>query len=276
MPGRLTICATPIGNLDDIPPRLTATLEDADIVFAEDTRRTGGLLTHLGVSTPMRSFFAGNEQQRVDELRAHLVDGHHVALVSDAGMPAISDPGSLAVETAVAIGATVSAIPGPSAVTTAVAMSGFAGDRFLFLGFLARKGAERSRDVQRVVESTVPVVFFAAPSRVHRDLDAVADAGGGNRRIAVARELTKIHEEVWRGTVADAASEFADEGRRRGEFTIVVDAAPEVIATVDDAVADARDRIAAGASPSDAVRTAASEHGVSRREVYDVVVKGDS
>lgn len=275
MPGRLTLCATPIGNLDDASPRLASTLGAADVVFAEDTRRTGTLLTHLGVHTTLRSFYAGNERQRLDELRGLLEQDHHVALVSDAGMPTVSDPGARAVELAVSVGATVSAVPGPSAVTTAIAVSGFPADRFLFLGFLGRRGRERASDVDAAVASAVPVVLFAAPSRIHDDLAAIGQAGAGDRQIVIARELTKLHEEVWRGTVDEAVEVFSRSDRRRGEFTVVLDAAPVVPASMDDALVAARAQIAEGASPSDAVRSVAGELGVSRRELYDRVVKGD-
>lgn len=275
MTGRLTLCATPIGNLDDASPRLAATLADADTVFAEDTRRTATLLAHLGVRVPMRSFFAGNERSRLDELRGLLGDGQHVVLVSDAGMPVVADPGRSAVEVAVALGAEVSAIPGPSAVTTALAISGFGADRFVFIGFLARKGAARQRDLAAIVEEQRTVVFFAAPSRLHLDLDELSAAGAGSRSVAVTRELTKLHEEVWRGTVEGAAAEFATEGRRRGEFTVVVEGAVPEPATIDEAVDAAMARIADGTSPSDAVRDVSSTMGVSRREVYERVVKGD-
>ena len=275
MPGRLTLCATPIGNLGDASPRLASTLDAADVVFAEDTRRTGTLLTHLGVRTTLRSFYAGNERQRLDELRGLLEQDRHVALVSDAGMPTVSDPGARAVELAVSVGATVSAVPGPSAVTTAIAVSGFPADRFLFLGFLARRGRERAADLDAVVASPVPVVLFAAPSRIHDDLGAIARAGAGDRRLVVARELTKLHEEVWRGSVDEAADAFADGDRRRGEFTVVLDGAPVVPTSMDDALVATRARIAEGASTSDAVRSVAAELGVSRRELYDRVVKDD-
>lgn len=274
MSGRLTICATPIGNLADVSPRLVAALTGVDVVFAEDTRRTAKLLHHVGAHTPMRSFFAGNERNRLEELRELLEGGGHVALVSDAGMPSVSDPGASAVAVAVEVGADVSVIPGPSAVTAALAVCGFDADRFVFYGFLARRGAARTADVESIAHEHRTVAFFAAPSRVHLDLEALAEAGAARRSVVVARELTKLHEEVWRGSVADAATEFGSEDRRRGEFTIVVEGAPDVGASIDEAVALALDRIARGATTSAAVRDVASELGVSRREVYDRVVKG--
>lgn len=273
MPGRLTLAATPIGNLADTSARLADTLTGADVVFAEDTRRTATLLGHVGVRVPMRSFFAGNERERLDELRDLLTDGRHVVLVSDAGMPTVSDPGASAVRVAVEVGADVTAVPGPSAVTMALAVSGFPADRFVFAGFFQRRGAGRAGDVARVVGEDRTVVWFAAPSRIHKDLDALVAAGAGDRPVVVARELTKLHEEIWRGTVADAAAEFRTDDRRRGEFTVVLAGVESSPASVDDAVDEAVERIAAGASASDAVREVAAELGVSRREVYDRVMR---
>lgn len=273
VPGRLTLCATPIGNLADASPRLSATLAEADVIFAEDTRRTATLLAHVGATTPMRSFFAGNERSRLDELADLLAAGEHVVLVSDAGMPSVSDPGASAVRVAVAAGATVSAVPGPSAVTSALAVSGFGADRFVFAGFLPRKGADRPRAMEAIRDEERTVVFFAAPSRLHHDLSALRDAGAGERQVVIARELTKLHEEVWRGSVGAAADEFSDAARRRGEFTVVVEGATPEPPSLDDAVADARRRIGEGATTSDAARDAARERGVSRREVYERILR---
>ena len=275
MPGTLILCATPIGNLGDASRRLADALAAADVIYAEDTRRTGVLLSHLGVVTPMRSFFTGNERSRLDELRTDLEEGRTVALVSDAGTPVISDPGATAVATAVAAGALVTAVPGPSAVTMAVALSGFDGDRFVFDGFLPRKGRARSEALAAIAGETRTIVVFASPHRVADDLADLASAAGEGRRVAVARELTKMHEEVWRGTLASAATEFADVDRQRGEFTLVLEGAPRAEASVEEAVDLARDLISAGSTTSDAVREASRAVGVSRREVYERVVRPD-
>jgi 16S rRNA (cytidine1402-2'-O)-methyltransferase len=273
MPGTLIVCATPIGNLGDVSSRLAEALGRSDVIYAEDTRRTGVLLSHLGVTTPMRSFFTGNERSRLDEMRSDLQEGRTVALVSDAGTPVISDPGASAVALAVASGATVTAIPGPSAVTLAIAMSGFDGDRFVFDGFLPRKGRERGAALSAIASEMRTVVLFASPHRVADDLVDLASACGGDRRVVVARELTKLHEEAWHGSLAEAAAEFAGPDRRRGEFTLVVEGAPAAEASIDDAVDLARGLIADGASTSDAVREAAGAVGVSRREVYDRILR---
>ena len=150
MAGTLILCATPIGNLGDLSERAVDALSNADVIFAEDTRRTGKLLKHIGASVPMRSFFAHNEKSRLEEMTEHLEQGHTVVLVSDAGMPVVSDPGMTAVDAAIGVGATVTALPGPSAVVTALAVSGFDGDRFVFEGFLPRRGAARSVVVEAI------------------------------------------------------------------------------------------------------------------------------
>lgn len=272
MPGTLIVCATPIGNLGDASPRLAETLEAVDLIYAEDTRRTAKLLHHFGVSTPMKSLFAGNENQRLDDIKAQLGEGATIALVSDAGMPVVSDPGAAAVEVAASVGATVTAVPGPSAVTSALAVSGFTGDRFVFMGFLPRKGRDRSDSLESIATEERTTVVFAAPSRVGADLQALSGACGAERKVVVARELTKIHEEVWRGTVSDAAATFGDPARARGEFTVVVEGALPVEPNLDDAVDAATSLISRGTSTSDAVREIASSHGVSRRELYDRVL----
>ena len=272
MSGTLIVCATPIGNLADASPRLAETLGAVDLIYAEDTRRTAKLLNHFGIATPMKSLFAGNEQARLDDIEQRLGEGATIALVSDAGMPVVSDPGAAAVEMAANAGATVTALPGPSAVTSAIAVSGFSGDRFVFVGFLPRKGTERTLAIESIAAEERTTVMFAAPSRVAADLQAVADACDAARRVVVARELTKIHEEVWRGTVAQGASTFGDPARARGEFTVVVEGAAPKEPDLDSAVVAATALIARGTSTSDAVREIASSHGVSRRELYDRVL----
>jgi 16S rRNA (cytidine1402-2'-O)-methyltransferase len=250
------------------------TLRDADVIFAEDTRRTAKLLNHLGISTPMRSFFAGNQEQRLAELRIQLAEDRTIALVSDAGMPVVSDPGASAVVAAVESDATVTAIPGPSAVGTALAVSGFNGDRFVFEGFVPRKGAERTAAMQRIAREERTTVFFAAPTRVAKDLSDLAAASGVARRVVVTRELTKIHEEIWRGTASAAAGEFASPERARGEFTVVVHGSDRPEPDMDAAARAVASLIGEGSSTSDAVRSAAEAFGVSRRELYDRALRG--
>lgn len=273
MPGTLLVCATPIGNLADASERLADALASADVIFAEDTRRTAKLLSHLGITSPMRSLFQGNERSRLAELERHLENGATVALVSDAGMPTVSDPGAMAVDAAISSGARVIAIAGPSAVTAAIAVSGFSADSFVFGGFLPRKGTARKAAIDDLAGQTRTVVAFSAPSRIHKDLEDLAGACGADRRIAVCRELTKLHEETWRGTLGAAVEEFTPADRRRGEFTLVVEGRTLDVASIDDAVAAALSAIDEGASTSDAVRSTADLLGVSRRQLYDRVLR---
>jgi len=267
--GTLIVCATPIGNLEDVSPRLRATLEAADVVFAEDTRRTGKLLDRFGIQAELRSFFVGNEQQRLGELRERLRRGETVALVSDAGMPSVSDPGVLAVRMAADVGAQVSVVPGPSAVTSALALSGLGGDRFVFEGFLPRSPGERGRRMAAIEGDDRPTVLFSPPTRVAQDLADLAEHVGDERLVVVAREMTKLHEEVWRGTLRDAAKHWESAVQPRGEFTLVI--APAVARPPDMAEAlDAVDELVAGGQRlSTAVREVAETQGISRRMLYE-------
>lgn len=266
MPGRLILCATPIGNLGDASPRLRETLAAADVIFAEDTRRARTLLTALGVDRPTRSFFAGNEEQRHPELASRLAAGETVALITDAGTPSVSDPGVSAVAVARSGDAAISVIPGPSAVTAALTWSGFPAERFVFEGFLPRKG--RARVLAALAREGRTIVLFASPHRLLEDLDALAGALGSERAVCVTREITKKFEEAWWGTLAEARAEWS---RRepRGEFTLVVAGADPAPMGVDQAVAEARRMMAEGSSRSEAARRAAAEGGLRKAEVYD-------
>jgi len=268
------LCGTPIGNLSDATQRLATALADADVVFAEDTRRTATLLRHLGVERPMRSYFAGNEAQRASELRERLEAGEVVALVTDAGMPTVSDPGLSAVRVARAAAADITVVPGPSAVTAALAVSGLASDRFVFEGFLPRKGGDRRRRIAQIAAEERTIVLFAAPSRVARDLADLAEALGGERQISVSRELTKLHEEVWHGTLDEASRHWPTGGTALGEFTLVVSGAHPETADPGMLLAEVDAEEAGGASRSDAVRSVARRHGVSRRALYDAAIRG--
>ncbi len=270
--GKLIICGTPIGNLGDVPDRLRAALGDADLIYAEDTRRTATLLRALDIKAEVRSYFLGNEDRRAVELAERLRAGDVVALVSDAGMPAIADPGYTAVNAAIDVGAEVTVIPGPSAVTAALAVSGLPANRFVFEAFLPRRSKDRRDRLNQLAEEERTIVLFSGKNHVVADLEDMAEELGGDRRVAVVRELTKVYEEVWRGTLADAASHWS--GREmRGEFTIVVAGANAKLADFDRTVASAIDAIESGESMADAVRRIASESGVSRRELYEAVLK---
>ncbi len=270
MSGTLILCATPIGNLDDAPPRLAAALAGADVIYAEDTRRSRTLLAHLGVDKPLRSFFAGNEAERAAELAERLRAGHTVALVTDAGTPALSDPGYLAVRSAVDVGADVTVVPGPSAVTAALAVAGLPAERFTFEGFLPRKGGPRRRRLEEIGRRRETTVVFASPTRLAADLADVASIDP-RRRVVVARELTKLHEEVWRGTAEDAASRWSDGAR--GEITIVIAGAAAPDTDVGAAVDKVLTREGEGATFADAVREVAADEGVSRRLLYQAALE---
>lgn len=271
MAGTLILCAGPIGNLGDAPPRLAEALSAADVVYAEDTRRARILLEHLGVEADCRSYFAGNEERRTAEIAVRLEAGATVAVLTDAGTPGISDPGLSAVRAAVGAGATVTGVPGASAVTLALAVSGLPADRFVFEGFLPRSGRDRALRLEALSGEPRTAVLFCSPRRLARDLADLAASGGADRPCVVCRELTKVHEEVWRGTLAEAARHWA-ESEARGEVTVVVGGAPAAPPDLDAAVAEARLRIEQGDRPSAAVRAVATDRGVSRRDLYQRVI----
>lgn len=271
MTGALYVCGTPIGNLDDVSPRLRSTLESVDLIYAEDTRRTAKLLNHLGISTPQRALFAGNEVSRSIELLTALEDGSNVALLSDAGLPGISDPGSEAVRRAHESGIDVIVVGGPSAVTMAVAGSGFGGGGFSFEGFLPRKGRDRSDRLSVIASETRPVVLFASPRRLHSDLADLRERCGGRREVYVARELTKLHEETWVGTLDSAVERWA--GEVKGEVTLVLGPTEAEGPSLDQSIADAERAMEQGLSLSEAARSTASRTGVSRRDLYEALIE---
>ncbi len=271
MSGRLVICATPIGNLSDVSARLRQALTEADVVFAEDTRRASKLLSAIQAGTPTRSYFEGNEAKRAVEIRELLRAGQTVAVVSDAGMPGVSDPGRRAVEAAREVRASVTVIPGPSAVTSTLAVSGFDADRFVFEGFLPRKGKDRRAVLDRIGAETRTTVVLASPKRLAADLADLAEVADSDREICVARELTKLHEEVWWGDLAEAVAYWG--GREvKGEVTLALAGATPPAADLSAAVVRVQQLIAEGASPSAAVRDVAAEAGVGKNALYEAVL----
>ena len=267
-PGVLVLAGTPIGDVDDASPRLRAELAGADVIAAEDTRRFRALLQRMGVRTSARvvSYFEGNEAARTPELVEALVGGARVLVATDAGMPSVSDPGFRLVSAAVAAGVRVTAVPGPSAVLTALAVSGLPVDRFCFEGFLSRKAGERSRQLARLADEPRTMVFFEAPHRTAETLAAMAEAFGGARLGAVCRELTKTYEEVRRGPLADLAAWAAEQVR--GEVTLVVAGADAPVADVGSAAADVATLVAAGARLKPAVAEVAERDGIARNALY--------
>ncbi|MFC4033748.1 16S rRNA (cytidine(1402)-2'-O)-methyltransferase [Streptomyces polygonati] len=273
--GVLVLAGTPIGDPSDAPPRLGVELAGADLVAAEDTRRFRRLAQALGIEVTARvvSYFEGNEAGRTPELVEALVGGARVVLVTDAGMPSVSDPGYRLVAAAVERGITVTAVPGPSAVLTALAVSGLPVDRFCFEGFLPRKAGERLARLREVAADRRTLVYFEAPHRIDDTLGAMAEVFGGQRRAAVCRELTKTYEEVRRGPLKELAA-WAAEGVR-GEITVVVQGAPEPgpsELTPAELVARVAVREAAGERRKEAIAAVAVEVGLPKREVFDAVV----
>jgi 16S rRNA (cytidine1402-2'-O)-methyltransferase len=271
--GVLVLAATPIGRPDDASPRLAAELAGADVVAAEDTRRLRRLAAELGVVVGGRvvSYFEGNERERTESLVESLVSGDRVVLVTDAGMPSVSDPGYRLVAAAVERDIAVTSVPGPSAVLAALAVSGLPVDRFCFEGFLPRKAGERSRRLADLAEEQRTLVFFEAPHRTATTLTAMAEAFGPERRGAVCRELTKTHEEVRRGPLAELA-ETMSEGVR-GEVTIVVEGSgpPEVLDDPATLAALVSAEEHAGVARKQAIQDVARRSRVPRRVVYDAV-----
>ena len=276
--GLLVLAGTPIGDPADAPPRLAEQLRTADVVAAEDTRRLRRLAQELGVEPAGRvlSYFEGNEAARTPELVARLSEGAHVLLVTDAGMPSVSDPGYRLVAAAVEAGIRVTAVPGPSAVLTALALSGLPVDRFCFEGFPPRKAGERSRTLNALADEPRTMVFFEATHRITETLTAMAESFGADRPAAVCRELTKTYEEVKRGTLGELAA-WSKDGVR-GEITVVVSGAPAgpVEHTAESLAALVAVREDAGQHRKEAIAEVAAELGLPKREVFDAVVAAKS
>ena len=271
MSGALVLVATPIGNLGDLSPRALSELANADVIACEDTRRTGLLLHLAGIPARGRMVVVNDhtEGERAPALVDRLAAGDRVVLVSDAGMPGISDPGERLVAAALAAGQVVEVVPGPSAVLTALVASGLPAGRFCFEGFLPRQGAARKARVEEVAKERRTTVLYEAPHRLARTLEDLSSACGGERRVAIARELTKVHEEFFRGTLGEAA-QWAS-GGPIGEFVIVLAGAEESSAPTDDDAASAvQAAMAQGLSARDAAAEVAARLGLSRRRVYEL------
>jgi len=273
--GKLYVVGTPIGNLEDLTPRAARILGEVSLIAAEDTRVTRRLLSHLGVHVPMVSYNEHNQHQRLPALLEALGSGD-LALVTDAGMPAVSDPGSELVSQAAAAGFQVEAVPGVSAVTTALSMSGMSGDEFLFLGFLPRKVRERRIRLEGLAEAPHTLVVFEAPHRLKatlKDIQMVL----GDREMSVCRELTKLYEEVFRGTASEALAHFSEP---RGEFVLVIrGVAPSAAASgpTDDQLEEAGQRLASlrkdGVRAKDAVAQVSDALGMTKNRVYQLWVE---
>ena len=271
-PGVLVLAATPIGDPRDAAPRLAQEIATADVVAAEDTRRLSRLCAALGI-TPggsVLSYHEHNEASRTADLLERLVAGDRVVVVTDAGMPSVSDPGYRLVSAAIEAGVQVTCVPGPSAVLMALAVSGLPVDRFCFEGFLPRKGGERARTLGALADERRTMVFFEAPHRIEATLRAMAEAFGPDRPAAVCRELTKTYEEVRRGGLAELA-DWAAEGVK-GEITVVVGGAPARSASVEDVLPGIQERVAAGERLKDVCADVAGQSGLSKKALYDAAL----
>jgi 16S rRNA (cytidine1402-2'-O)-methyltransferase len=274
--GRLVLCGTPIGNLDDMSPRAVAALRDADVIACEDTRRTRKLLTHFGI--PARELVVLNDQterRKAPEVVAEIGRGRTVVLVSDAGMPGLSDPGYRLVRACLDAGLEVGVVPGPTAVVTALAVSGLAPGRFVFEGFLPRKAGDRRRRIESIAADTRTIVLFESPHRIEATLEDLR-AVLGDRRVSLARELTKLYEEVLRGTLTEVEAALKEKPPR-GEITLVVEGAVhdhKVEPPPAELAARARALMDAGVERKEAMARVAEEAGVPRRKVFDALLDG--
>jgi 16S rRNA (cytidine1402-2'-O)-methyltransferase len=265
--GTLYLVGTPIGNLEDITERALRTLAAADVIAAEDTRRSGVMLKRLGIRSRLVSFFEGNEAERMPQLLALLREGKDVAVVSDAGMPGISDPGYRLVSACLADGIDVDVVPGPSAAVAALVVSGLPTDRFVFEGFLPRSGKARAQRLAALAIEDRTVVLFESPRRLEPTLEELL-ARCGDRRVAVARELTKRHQEILRGRLSDVLALVRDRAVR-GEVVLVLEGGTGPAASEEDAMALAADMVAGGMRKRHAARLAASRTGVLARTIYE-------
>jgi 16S rRNA (cytidine1402-2'-O)-methyltransferase len=272
--GTLVLVATPIGNLGDISPRAIEALQRAALICCEDTRRTGGLLSHFGIrSVRMAIANEHTEIARIDEVLGLLDGGASVAVVTDAGTPGISDPGERLVAAAIEHGHVVTAVPGPAADVMAVVISGLPSARYVMEGFLPRSGPDRSVRLSEAATEPRTVVLYEAPHRLVRTLTDLHELCGGQRRVALARELTKMHEEVWRGTL-DGALVHTAERAPLGEYVIVLQGAPAAAeATDDDINRELARQLADGASKKTAITAVAEHLGVAKNRVYDLALE---
>ena len=272
--GKLYLVGTPIGNLEDITLRAIRILQEVDLIAAEDTRRTGKLLQHLAISTPQISYNEHNHHSRIQELINRLQQGASLALVTDAGMPSISDPGVELVQAAIAHQITVIPIPGPTAVISALAASGLPTDRFIFEGFLPLKQSDRQARLELFRSETKTIVLYEAPHRILKTLKDLLAVVGDRREIVLARELTKIHEEFWRGNIGEAIDLYTNERQPKGEYTLVIKGAAEtsLITSQAELKQELQQLLAQGMTRSQASRQLAKLTSLSRREIYQLEI----
>lgn len=277
--GALYVVGTPIGNLGDFSPRARETLEQADFIAAEDTRVTRGLLSHFDLHKPLLSYFEHNKLSRGETILARLQAGETCALVSDAGMPAVSDPGETLIAACAQEGIPVYVVPGPTAAISALAVSGLPTGRFTFEGFLSMNKRSRREHLRQVEAETRTMIFYEAPHKLRRTLGDFEKLFGPERKIAVVRELTKLHEEVWRTTLGEAAAHYREQ-EPRGEYVLVLAGAEkpaeEEPYSLGEAVDLARELMEDGLSPSEAARQAAKTSGLRKAGIYKALTESDS
>ena len=276
--GTLYLVGTPIGNLEDMTLRGIRTLKEVDLIAAEDTRHTGKLLHHLQIKTPQISYHEHNQVERTAELIVKLRSGKTIALVSDAGMPSISDPGYLLVTEAIANSIPVVPIPGVSAGITALVASGLTSDRFVFEGFLPVKGRGRSDRLEAITQETRTIIFYESPHRLLATLQDLARTFDENRGIVLARELTKVHEEFWRGSLGEAIALYTEKRQPKGEYTLIVNGAvpnTEITLSEDELKIELQQLLKQGMTRSQASRQLAKLTTLSRREIYQLSMESD-
>lgn len=271
--GTLYLCATPIGNLGDITLRVLETLKSVDLIACEDTRKTLKLLNHFQINKPVTSYYEHNKLKKGDFLLAQLMEGKNVALVSDAGMPGISDPGYELVREAIAKAIPFTVLPGAQAAATALVLSGLPTERFAFEGFLPRQKNQRKAHLEKLAEEERTMIFYEAPHRLLETLNALAEAFGNDRQMAAARELTKKFEQVIRGSIGEVISYF-ENNAIKGEFVLVVDGAEPVVILKDLAWAEKRvlELQEQGLSQKEAIKAAAKEADLPKRELYNLMM----
>ncbi|MEH1793726.1 16S rRNA (cytidine(1402)-2'-O)-methyltransferase [Nostoc sp.] len=272
-PGTLYVVGTPIGNLEDITFRAVRILQTVDIIAAEDTRHTGKLLQHFQVKTPQVSYHEHNRTSRIPELLEHLVNNKAIALVSDAGMPGISDPGYELVKACIEAGISVVPIPGASAAITALSASGLPTNRFVFEGFLPAKTQQRQEHLESLQTESRTLIFYESPHRLRDTLQDLAEVWGSDRQIVLGRELTKLYEEFWRGTIAEAIAHYSQR-EPQGEYTLVVAGIPasQPQLTKEELKAELKQLISQGISRSQASRQLAKFTSLPRRQLYQLAL----
>jgi 16S rRNA (cytidine1402-2'-O)-methyltransferase len=272
-PGTLYVVGTPIGNLEDMTFRAVRILQTVDMIAAEDTRHTGKLLQHFQVKTPQVSYHEHNRSSRIPELLEHLVNGKAIALVSDAGIPSISDPGYELVKACIEAGITVVPIPGASAAITALSAAGLPTDRFVFEGFLSAKTQQRREHLESLQAEPRTLIFYESPHRLRETLQDLAEVWGSDRQIVLARELTKLYEEFWRGTIPEAIAHYSQRDPQ-GEYTLLVAGSPpnQTQLTQVQLKAELQQLISQGISRSQASRQLAKFTSLPRRQIYQLAL----